>query len=375
MLPHSTVPGMMCHRTGVRKGGCEMGPHVPGILEGPTCGDSWHAKWQCATSYLMELLHTRVVQMERSGNHTMMIPEAVDYDGVATHILTTMNTMTRARYPENEWPADVTDNPHSHKTIRQPVVSLRMSEPWNVYRDLQTWMRALYINYASAADQASDEIPEMSDTIGWGNLLFTRFSPIHQTHFMKQLQRWCKAAVPYHEHAKYCPRPNATISELIQHIQTALQIFQPHTSSNQILVSNTPPSQPVLSSHPNEMLVPPHTDVYGMVQRPDKELQQQPAVVQQPDNVSPPALFGTHESSMTEQILVPSSPPDGSSSSAVPTHDPEHATSGVLTMEQSDAPNAQPPKAKRNRREWNLQSGRELRSHDENNDGQKKQKT
>ena len=235
-------------------------------------------------------------------------------------------------------------------------------------------MRALYINYASAADQASDEIPEMSDTIGWGNLLFTRFSPIHQTHFMKQLQRWCKAAVPYHEHAKYCPRPNATISELIQHIQTALQIFQPHTSSNQILVSNTPPSQPVLSSHPNEMLVPPHTDVYGMVQRPDKELQQQPAVVQQPDNVSPPALFGTHESSMTEQILVPSSPPDGSSSSAVPTHDPEHATSGVLTMEQSDAPNAQPPKAKRHKRVY-PETERELRSHDENNDGQKKQKT
>ena len=258
-----------------------MGPYAMG---GPTCGDSWRAKWQCATSYLMELLHARVVEMEMSGHSTVIIPEAVDYDGIAHHILTVMNTDTRKMYPiESEWPVDTTgDKVQGGKPNRQPTdVNLHMREPWNAYHDLYKWMRALYRHYAS--EQHQIENPAPSDPHGLALVLFNIFSTTNQTLFIKQLHRWCKAAVPYHEHARYCPHPNAKIPELIAHIQTALQIFQPAHLPG-ALAQNLDPLSPQEPSMPDSQsshthAQHPNTDDYNM--------EGDPLIVHAPVHVDP----------------------------------------------------------------------------------------
>jgi hypothetical protein len=227
-----------CSGGGTRRKHCATGLYAQGHVEGEPCGETRQARWQCATSYLMELLYAQILDTHWSDG-TVVVPEAIDYTHLVTTLLTDMHNQTSAKYPDQSlWPVEGVEEGN----VRKPnIASLHMREPWKVYDGLMEWLFAVYLYYSID----SDIRPNTSSPLDLANAITALFgrnkatAGLNTTLFLKQLHRWCKAAVPYHEHATRCPSPGAPLKDVIQKLQDALPPFNKPKPKQTIVENST----------------------------------------------------------------------------------------------------------------------------------------
>ena len=130
-----------------RRQNCQAQPYRPG-QPGHTCGETRVARWQCAISYLMEMLYHRI--LDGGLARTIVIPEAVDYRALVLAIGDAMFSDTMRKYPNpSDWPDDERRGRNSTGgRIHKHAANLQMKEPWHVYNNLEEWMHALFVYYA-----------------------------------------------------------------------------------------------------------------------------------------------------------------------------------------------------------------------------------